>query len=305
MKKFTKISLSIAGIMMVLGLIFGAVALTMGVTWKAFTGGLMNVGIDSDGWHFDIGDVDFVGYAELPGGNESCTDVCELSAIKGISVDTDRADIIFEKSDMVDQVAVTMLNGYMKYYSYSVDGSILNVKYDCDDVQIKKGATFKITVPTNIELDEIIVDTAMGDVEFQNLTIGADTFDVSTSMGDVIFEDMTVTSDLDANTDMGDVKIKSGSFKNVKMSTSMGSVEAEATFAGDVSGYSSMGDVEVTINGNSNDYNYDLETSMGDVSIDGKKEKSDFGGAYATENNGGKYDVELESSMGDVSLRFH
>lgn len=306
MKKFTKVSLIIAGILLVLGVVFGVIALALGVRWSTINMEMIDIGFGPDGWHFDIGDMDHEGtYHTLAAGKESCTDVCELSAITGIDVDTDMADIIFEKSDAADSVAVTMEGGYLKHYSYTVDNSTLFIKYDCGKNSYRKGPTFKITIPSGTEFDLLHVNSSLGTIEFHDFTVGADNFEVNTNLGDIIFDHMTVTSDLDANTDLGDVEIESGSFRAVELTTNMGKVEAEATIEGDVRGYSSMGDVKVSIKGDKADFNYDLSTSMGDVSVNGKKEKGDFGMSEVSVSNGGKYNVELETDMGDAALNFH
>lgn len=140
---------------------------------------------------------------------------------------------------------------------------------------------FVLSVPdaNTFHFKRLSITAAMGDVEFDNSnTIAADSIDLDLTMG--CFTGSTVQAEqFTANISMGDFDL--GLLAGVETAK----VEA------------AMGDIGLTVDGRSDDYALDLQTSMGNVVFNGRTMSSTY-----TQTAAAPRSVTLAASMGDVVL---
>lgn len=177
------------------------------------------------------------------------------------------------------------------------------------------GAEVRVYIPEHAALDTVTVKTSLGSVELTGLR--ARRLDLVADLGDVAVAD----AQMDAGVmvlDLGSLKLNQVAARTLDLTLSLGKAEGrdltvtqaltaecdmgKAELAGTLKGrteiVSHMGDVKLTVAGSGDDYGYDLSTSMGKVTVDGRKSGDEAKG------RGGPHTIEVRNSMGDIELKF-
>lgn len=133
---------------------------------------------------------------------------------------------------------------------------------------------------TDLNAAEVSLEVGAGQVDIQNMA--AAVMDVSVGAGYVWISDMQVTE--------LDVEIGMGAFS------------AEGAVSGNVDVECSMGNVEMTLEGREQDFNYSLEGAMGTIQLD----ENTYGGLADERdiNNHASKEMDIECSMGNVTITF-
>ena len=132
-----------------------------------------------------------------------------------------------------------------------------------------------VTIPSEISLKNIDVETDVGDVELNQITV--DRLDGQSDVGDVKLENVTA-KELYWENDTGNIELAACSFDELDISTDVGDIEIE-----------SDQDLE--------DYEFHLETNVGEVKLQGE----DYGRKCITKGSAGS--VTAKSDVGDVIVK--
>lgn len=100
----------------------------------------------------------------------------------------------------------------------------------------------------------------------------------------------------------GSMGIENLRTRELDLEVGAGSVEADRIEAEELSLTCGMGSIEMTVKGNEQDYNYDLDVGMGSVTIGG----GEFGGMAIEKQvqNHATNNMELECGMGSIEIYF-
>lgn len=128
--------------------------------------------------------------------------------------------------------------------------------------------------------DDLSLEVGAGEIDLNRLE--AQKTDISVGAGSVIITDMSV--------DQLDAEVGMGSFQ------AEGNINEKADIE------CSMGYVSMYLNAGEDDFNYDLEGSMGNIEI-GSMSFSGFAQEKKIENGASK-SIDVECSMGDISILF-
>lgn len=303
MKKFTKVCLIMAAIACFIGIIFCSVSAAIGGSWNEISEHVEAAGIPES-----VKDAIKEGMTfteQLESGNETQRDTYQLSTdnIKRIEVEADMADIEFMTSEDTDVIKVIMKRGYQKHYSCKPVGTSLEINYNTKYNNYKRGPIIIIEIPDEVELEEIEVHTALGDIKMDGFTLNTEKLDVHSNLGDVKLTNMTISGEIFAATDLGDIKLLDGSFGKMELKNSMGDIKISGEVTADVNASCSMGTVKAELSGIESDYNYDLETSMGEVEINNRNYKENMQGEASITNTGADITLTMNSDMGDVEVK--
>ena len=294
MKRGIKICLALAGTLFALGLTLNLVGSAMGGRresnryfedrWEeAFhngkwgsilvgsdgvhIGGENGIHVDSDGVSIGGDSGIRVGHGDREGaGEKQSLESGKLEGITSVEVDVDCGDLQVQKGEEFSVSLGWNLRNYTM--RYQVENGVLKVE-DESWGEGKWGDNFNVeckmilTVPAEWALDVLKLSTEFGDIEV-DADITAVEADLSTSMGDVVCRSLQAR-DLEAKSDMGDVVIH--------------------------------------LPGDQGEYAWDLETSMGTLTVDGQTRNSGMGDISDQGGNGPNY-VEAEAAMGDIQIYF-
>ena len=125
----------------------------------------------------------------------------------------------------------------------------------------------------SLHLDADVGDINLDSCEFESLELIADVGDINIEQADV--------NTLDISADVGDVDIKDSNFMQLTVENSVGNIDVES-------------------NTDLSDYNIDMETSIGDVKVNGADHKRSF----SQDGTDRGKSVNLTNDTGDIDLKY-
>lgn len=152
-----------------------------------------------------------------------------------------------------------------------------------------------ITIPEDTALELINIDGATGDISLSNLDVT--TLKIDNSVGDVKMDNCKIAS-IGIDTSTGDVNLNDCEANEIDVDTSVGDTVIKDNIFEKLYVDGSVGDVKVSSSKDLSDYAYDLDTSIGDVSINGVSHKKE----YQQKGTGGK--ITVDNSTGDISITY-
>ena len=305
MKKFTKGMLIAAGIFAAAGIGLTAAGGVMGASMSELTGvnSLKRIlwmtewdddhddydDIDDDDDYEDHVDHDGMEHsAEMgqkdmepaAGGNESATD----GTVYQLKYQPTKLDIELKYDELIleegDSFCVRV---------YDDNGKNVTVKESSDTLKVrstkKLSKTRKVCIsyPKDVKLQELEIEMGAGTV-YLNRDI--DTEKLSVEMGAGEFDSKNPVTAEEA-----DLEIGTGSMTFADLS------------AKKISGECGLGELDLTMTGMQEDYNYDLECGVGNLDV-GSDSYSGLGREKSISNTGADRKLDLECGMGNVSVNF-
>ena len=200
-------------------------------------------------------------------------------------------------TDKITEIAANLDLGDLKIRQ----GSTFGVQYEGDDrfepeVEIENGkltieqenrdlnltwgnikCEVTVTIPEETDLKSVDIDLNLGDVELASLTVSAGT--IHNSLGDIDVENCRLGT-MNIESDLGDVDVIECTFRELTVDQN-------------------MGDVDVTTRQDMSAASIELETSLGEVKINGKGQGTEF----RTDGDGGVL-LAVENDMGDIKLDY-
>lgn len=150
-----------------------------------------------------------------------------------------------------------------------------------------------ITVPANT-LSNLTGQMDVGDVQIENMTVG--TLDVSADVGDIDIANVTAETCL-IQADVGDICLKNIDMKTGTIEANIGDIEVNDTSFTSLEILADLGDVDVLDVISLEDYRLELETDLGDVSVDNR----DYKREYFSKGTGNNL-LKIEVSTGDIDV---
>lgn len=212
------------------------------------------------------------------------------------------------------------------------DVSSLNIDLNCTNLEIKKGDTFKVEtnnskisfeekngdikiketsknwltsnniksrvvvyIPENINIEKATIKTGAGKVNIG--TLNAKDFDLELGAGDVYIENVIITGDCKIDGGVGKTELKSCKINNLNANLGMGEFKFYGKLTGKSKVDSGMGAVNITLNGSKDDYKFEINKGIGNVTLDGQNVSD---GTYC---NGNDY-LKIDGGIGETKIDF-
>jgi hypothetical protein len=190
-------------------------------------------------------------------------------------------------------------NGSEEYRpQYSVENRALTVKSGNKKVHIgtKLESTITITVPEDAVLDKIDLSVNAGNMEIR----GADAKDITIDLdaGNVEVYNGTYTT-VSADVDAGNLTFENCVLTSAEMDTDMGNIELKSCAFDTLEAEADMGNIEVRSSQSLDDYDIQLETDLGSITVNGQS----YSGGYHATGSGTKR-VEISVNMGNAELTY-
>lgn len=289
MKKFYKITGTIAGILAMIGLvlcIIGAVSGARAVI--AFT--------KDNGFKILSGD-EIWKYEDM-----------NMEAFSSIHIDSSVADVRIVQSSNVDQYGVKCeIAAYKENIQCKVENGELYIVDGDSDIKFSLNlanifsdinSSIIIYVPEGESLDNVYLNSDVGDVKIDGITT-VNSLEIGTDVGDIKINDGTYKN-VNIHTNVGDIKASGIKVTNdLNANSDVGDVEINGEFACDVNIETNVGDIEFKTSVNESDYNYNVSGGAGDIEVFGKDYESS---GNVTGNAGGKYNMIIKTELGDVEI---
>ena len=291
MKKFTKGMLIAAGIFAAAGIGLTAAGGVMGASMSELTGVnslkriLWMTEWDDD--HDDYDDIDDDDYVDHDGmeysaevGNESSTD----GTVYQLKYQPTKLDIELKYDELIleegDSFCVRVYDDNEKNVTVKESSDTLKVR---STKKLSKTRKVCISYPEDVKLQELEIEMGAGTV-YLNRDI--ETEKLSVEMGAGEFDSKNPVTAEEA-----DLEIGTGSMTFADLS------------AKKISGECGLGELDLTMTGTQEDYNYDLECGVGNLDV-GSDSYSGLGREKSISNTGADRKLDLECGMGNVSVDF-
>ncbi len=167
-----------------------------------------------------------------------------------------------------------------------------------------KGArtsTITITVPHNFVADDISVEIKAGEVEAERILAETGSFHVST--GRLVIDELDIDEESDYRIGAGSMLLNKVSVKNITVDCGVGEVVIRGKVIGDNEVSCDIGSVEMYLEGEKDDYSYDISASIGNIDID----NNSYHGISERYINNDDTDnsIALNCDIGNISIDFY
>lgn len=295
MKRGIKICLALAGTLFVLGLTLNLVGAAMGGRRESnryFQERWDEISHDGDWGPILVG-----------------SDGVHIGGANGIHVDSDGVNIGGEHGIHVGHNGVGSYSGEKQLVeSGELTGiTAVDVDMDCGDVYLREGTEISVSLEWNLEHYTMTYRVENGvlkveDESWEGVKLG-DNFNMDCK-ATLTIPAGTALDELDLSTEFGDIEVDAAiTAKEADLSTSMGDISCRSLQAKELDAKSDMGDVILHLPGGREEYNWDLETNMGTLTVDGQTQSSGMGDIAALGGYGPNY-VTAEAAMGDIQVHF-
>ena len=313
MKKFTK-----GALITCLVLFITAILLFVAGVTTSGTGAIKN-GIQSlhdrtwfsgwNGFHFSLpfSDDDWDGWgSENSFKGEEKEFTYDENQVQKLSIDASYATLDVQESDAT-QVEIT-IDGKKSDVSYNcklTDGKV-EIKGKKKSVNInfgkEKALVIKILLPKNMTLSDFSIDVAAGSANLDLPSVRANNVKFDVAAGDLIVTSLIGTK-ADIHVSAGKMVAETIKMDSCSIDCGMGDVEINhLDISKKLDAEVGMGNITIHLEGQENNFNYDLSCGMGNINL-GKKEYSGLS-KDTTIDNGAAVDVELECGMGNLEIYF-
>lgn len=191
-----------------------------------------------------------------------------------------------------------------EYLTWKQNGSTLEVRYEQPGWMGQKiqGGQIELTVPQELLLQNLKVDVGVGDTTIRSLHVQQ--ADLVGGVGDMTAEELTVDGNFSVESGVGNTELEGAFNGEVEIHTGVGDVEIAGNFSRGLSLEAGVGNTEVEVRGaKQDDFDYDIDAGMGDVSVEGISMGNWTGGEYVTDNQKGRQ-ITIDGGIGTVEVSF-
>lgn len=217
--------------------------------------------------------------------------------VEQLDIEVGGCTLVIESSDDTDYYVearkTNRFQGFVKDGTLYVKGSVLDAG---DDGKII------LYVPAGWEENELgKVDVELGAGAMEIEGIKADEINLEVGAGQITIEKV-IADELNANVGMGEIVIKEMQVETLQGEVGMGNLSMKGTIGEKADIECAMGSLEMEIEGTEEDFNYDIESGMGNVCFG----DSEYSGIVEERNidNDASKEMTIECAMGEVSISF-
>lgn len=202
---------------------------------------------------------------------------------KNLTLQADASDLAF---DSLNAEKLNLNLDYGRLNLSNVNAGTIKVELDSGDCTLK-----------NIKADDLNLNNDLGKTAIEGATLK--TLEIEADSGDVTITDVTADSGR-LNLDLGKLTAKGLSSKGLKVTNDSGDINLQGTLLGTTDVTCDMGKVTISPGGSKDQFNYELNTDMGKVTVGGDKVSGSITSANSAPNT-----LKVENSMGDINIVFN
>jgi hypothetical protein len=279
MKKFTKISLIVAGVLLGLGLVLGVVATALGAGFKTVLDMAEDGAFDHEfknaTLHIGPTGIYISGKDEA---NDTAADTAEdvsynwdpTFEISKIELDADAADISFSESED-DAITVNLVHGVSRYFNATVEDGTLKISYENDSkgitvgIATKTAAKIEVALPAGCSLEELEVELNAGNLEVNVTDLSVQELSVEVNAANVSIDELQDVKNAELNANAGNIAL--------------------------------------SLAGAKTDYNYEITCGVGSITI-ADESFSSLDREETIRNEDALGEIEIECEVGKVAVSF-
>lgn len=149
-----------------------------------------------------------------------------------------------------------------------------------------------LRLPQDFKLKNLELNGGVGDIILSGLKI--DTLTINGGVGDIDAGGLSVDV-FSFDGGVGDFDMKNCDINKSSINGGVGDIEIENSVLRDIDIDNGIGDIEIEINGDINDYSFDIDGGLGGIKINDRKP------SYYKDNHG-KYKISCDNGVGDIEI---
>lgn len=223
--------------------------------------------------------------------------IASKEQVRNLEIDLDAGEFSVKASED-DKIYVTILN--TTAFDYGVDETHTLYVRDHNGKATGIGAG-KITLylPAKMEFETALIDVGGGEMEIPSMN--AETLEISLGAGNVDFEALQAER-VSISLGAGEIHIAQGEVKNLDVDVAAGEAYYAGSIGTDCTASVSMGELNMILDEKEEDFDYELDCGMGEMSIGSI---SSTGLAFERSIHEGRdKKLEVSCSMGTVNVSF-
>ena len=215
----------------------------------------------------------------------------ENSEVATLDIDVAFTNLIIKKGDFL--IAET-------------NNKDINCKQNNQNLQIKEkqNSLFSgndkgdlvVYIPENLEFEKVKINAGAGKIQIENLN--TKNLYLELGAGETIIEKLDVTEECKIESGAGKVNILSGTINELNLDMGVGKFEVTAAIIGNSKINAGIGELELNIQDNKENYAIKAEKGIGTIKIDGKEVSDDV-----TYGNG-KNTIKIDGGIGNINVDF-
>lgn len=228
-----------------------------------------------------------------------CTENAVLKESRLYSVESDihSLDIQIGAADFtIKQADSFSVESNLKYLTVSEKNGVLSIVDEAKKGAEYEGPILTLYMPTDRMYESIDISTGAGVLTAD--TLSAKSLEFELGAGDVNISNLIVESEADMKGGAGKITIADGSIRNLELEMGVGELNLTAALLGDSDLTFGVGESNLTLLGDEEDYRIEMEKGLGGIMIDGKvvSDSDRFGN--------GQNSVEIQGGVGSIHLYF-
>lgn len=294
MKSFVKVWLGVALITIGIGIVILVVSFCAGVSWTDFTFNRMsftsedvpNYSLKES--YTDIKNIDFniqYGEVKIIKGNTFSIDAKHFPE-NGIE------SYVSDGTWTIDTDVTT--DNYIKVFGFKIPASDF---YHWDEFSPQ----VTITIPENFSAENFNMVVSAGDVKADEIMAQEGYLEVSA--GRISVDKLEISGSSEYHIGAGQIEVERANINNITVDCGVGNVVIEGTITGDNDITCDIGSVKLKLNGDEEDYSYDVSADIGSVEINHHNYQGTS--EEVINNNGADYNLSLECNIGNITVDFN
>ncbi len=291
-------------VLILIGGIFGGlrqteeIALRGGFSYPFYANAAVfeTVVVNSD---IDIKADDFF-YTETAGGYYENDNICAKEEIEELSMQVGTCEFEVQEWDG-DVYKIAAQN--VPDLKCSVQNGTLYIKNIRHHLKFSSKERLMLYVPKGAEFEFVKLELGAGKGTIKGLT--AEEMTVEVGAGELICRDLTLDK-LRMEIGAGKADCSNCTVQDVRFEAGAGKLSYDGNISGDLDVSCALGEIEISIDGKYQDYDYDIEAALGSVTIDQQSEgRITFSGISEKRvDNGAGKKMDLECAMGNIDISF-
>lgn len=153
-----------------------------------------------------------------------------------------------------------------------------------------------IYIPTEQIFNEVSIENGAGRINVE--LINTQKLELELGAGKVEINNLTVTKELDINGGAGEVNIKKGNINNLNLDMGVGTLNLESIITGYSNIEAGIGDLNLKLTGDSNDYKIKVNKGIGNATLNGEKITNEL---YYGE---GSNIINIDGGIGNINILY-
>ncbi len=186
-------------------------------------------------------------------------------------------------------------------FSIESNNSKLKYNYENGVVTLKENSSIKhkdyktvITIPKDMILNDVNIDMKYGDVSISKFK--CKDFELENKAGDTGISNLYVTNEFEMDMAIGNTEITDSNINNLEFKGGVGDFNYSGIINGDSEINLGVGNTYIKIASSINEFNYDINKGLGEITINNKEVSSGL------INNNANKTIKINGGLGNITI---